>query len=84
MKDNVSKFSCSFLLSFGRDPEDVDIQFDADSFMDTVGNLLGTYMHSITSNMLSWTMVMQRFQNISVVKLNKAFLSTSGLLFNIF
>ena len=40
-------------LHFGRDPEDVDIQFDADSFMDTVGNLLGTYMHSITSNMLS-------------------------------
>lgn len=53
MKDNVSKFRCSFLLSFGRDPEDVDIQFDADSFMDTVGNLLGTYMLSITSNMLS-------------------------------
>ena len=53
MKDIVSKFRCSFLLSFGRDPEDVDIQFDADSFMDTVGNLLGTYMHSITSNMLS-------------------------------
>ena len=58
MKDNVSKFSCSFLLSFGRGPEDVDIQFDADSFMDTVGNLLGTNMRSITSNMLSWTMAM--------------------------
>ena len=58
MKDNVSKFRFSFLLSFGRDPEDVDIQFDADSFMDTVGNLLGTNMRSITSNMLSWTMAM--------------------------
>ena len=58
MKDNVSKFRSSFLLSFGRDPEDVDIQFDADSFMDTVGNLLGTNMRSITSNMLSWTMAM--------------------------
>ena len=58
MKDNVLKFRCSFLLSFGRDPEDVDIQFDADSFMDTVGNLLGTYMRSITSNMLSWTLAM--------------------------
>ena len=58
MKDNVSKFRCSFLLSFGRGPEDVDIQFDADSFMDTVGNLLGTNMRSITSNMLSWTMAM--------------------------
>lgn len=58
MKDNVSKFRCSFLLSFGRGPEDVHIQFDADSFMDTVGNLLGTNMRSITSNMLSWTMAM--------------------------
>ena len=58
MKDNVSKFRCSFLLSFGRGSEDVDIQFDADSFMDTVGNLLGTNMRSITSNMLSWTMAM--------------------------
>ena len=58
MKDNVSKFRCSFLLSFGRGPEDVDIQFDADSFMDTMGNLLGTNMRSITSNMLSWTMAM--------------------------
>lgn len=58
MKDNVSKFRCSFLLSFGRGPEDVDIQFDADSFMDTMGNLLGANMRSITSNMLSWTMAM--------------------------
>ena len=43
------------LLSFGRDPEEGDVQFDADSFMDTVGNLLGTSTHSISSKMLSRT-----------------------------
>lgn len=40
---NVSGQACHcLLLAFViRDREDEDIQFDADSFMDTVGSLLG-------------------------------------------
>lgn len=37
----VDKVSSYEGAEFPGDPEDVDIQFDADSFMDTVGNLLG-------------------------------------------
>ena len=41
---------CLILLGvFFRDCEDEEVQFDADSFMDTVGNLLGEALCYITS-----------------------------------